>query len=534
MIRSLFNRRLLAVALVAAPVFGAQAAVQLVATSSISGTYQDLSDATSGQLENGVPGNRLGGMGSAVAYAGGDTFLFLPDRGPNAVTGYGGDPIDNTVSYINRFETLTLRLLPNTEFNTAAPASGPFDVIGLPFILTPELKATTLLSSPTPLTYGAGGTAAGREFSGSPTRSGVPPLNFKNHTFYFTGRSDGFDPKQSSTWPHNARFDTEGMRVSNDGRSVFISDEYGPYVYQFDRATGQRVRFFTLPAAFAVAHPNTTTATETGTGGTALNTMGRVANKGAEGLAITPDGRTLVVALQSPLLQDGGTSGNYGASGIPYTRMVTIDIASGRITHQYAYPLTTVKGSAISELLAVNEHQFLVDERDATGFETAPDDSSPPKEKTLYEIDLNGATDVSNIADLRTASFTPVTKSAKPFLDIVAALGAAGFDTASIPSKLEGIAFGPDLEVNGQSHHTLFLTNDNDFVSYVAKDAGSSANVLAPADNPNRIFVFTFDDADLPLSGRVQLQQFAPHREHFDAPFFGGFGPPAGFDYFWP
>ena len=533
MIRSLFNRRLLTMALAAAPAFSAQAAIQVIATSSISGTYQDLSDSTSGLLENGVPGNRLGGIGSAIAYAGGDTFLLLPDRGPNAVAGYGGDPIDNTVSYINRFGTFTLRLLQNTEFNPTNPDVGPADVIGLPFILTPELKATTLLSSQVPLTYGKGGAAAGVEISGSPTRSGIPPLNFKNHTFYFTGRSDGINSKESSTWPFNARFDTEGIRVSNDGRSVFISDEYGPYVYQFDRATGQRMRFFTLPPTFAVAHPNTTTATETGTGGTALNTVGRVANKGAEGLAITPDGRTLVVALQSPLIQDGGTSGNYGASGIPYTRMVTIDIASGRVMHQYAYPLTTVKGSAISELLAVNDHQFLVDERDATGFETAVDDNSPPKEKTLYEIDLKGATDVSNIADLRTASFNPVTKSARPFLDMVAVLSSAGI--VNIPSKLEGIAFGADVEINDRTHHTLFLTNDNDFVSYVAKDAGSSANVLAPADNPNRIFVFAFDDSDLPLPGKVQAQQLSQHhREHFDAPFFGGFGPSDGHDDYWP
>jgi len=296
MIRSLFNRRLLTMALAAAPAFSAQAAIQVIATSSISGTYQDLSDSTSGLLENGVPGNRLGGIGSAIAYAGGDTFLLLPDRGPNAVAGYGGDPIDNTVSYINRFGTFTLRLLQNTEFNPTNPDVGPADVIGLPFILTPELKATTLLSSQVPLTYGKGGAAAGVEISGSPTRSGIPPLNFKNHTFYFTGRSDGINSKESSTWPFNARFDTEGIRVSNDGRSVFISDEYGPYVYQFDRATGQRMRFFTLPPTFAVAHPNTTTATETGTGGTALNTVGRVANKGAEGLAITPDGRTMPLA----------------------------------------------------------------------------------------------------------------------------------------------------------------------------------------------------------------------------------------------
>jgi hypothetical protein len=56
--------------------------------------------------------------------------------------------------------------------------------------------------------------------------------------YYFTGRSDGFDPNQNSGDPNDARFDTEGIRISNDGKSVFISDEYGPYVYQFDRSTG--------------------------------------------------------------------------------------------------------------------------------------------------------------------------------------------------------------------------------------------------------------------------------------------------------
>ena len=40
-----------------------------------------------------------------------------------------------------------------------------------------------------------------------------------------------------------------------------------------------------------------------------------MANKRAEGLAINPDGRTLVVARQSPLIQDGGTRGNYNADG---------------------------------------------------------------------------------------------------------------------------------------------------------------------------------------------------------------------------
>ena len=58
-----------------------------------------------------MPANILGGLGSGIAYAGGDTFLAVPDRGPNAVP--FNSKIDNTASYINRFQTLKLNLTAN-------------------------------------------------------------------------------------------------------------------------------------------------------------------------------------------------------------------------------------------------------------------------------------------------------------------------------------------------------------------------------------------------------------------------------------
>ena len=81
-----------------------------------------------------------------------------------------------------------------------------------------------------------------------------------------------------------------------------------------------------------------------------------------EGLGITPDGKTLVGFMQSPLAQDGGDGGRF-------CRIVTIDIASGA-THEYAYDDTVVaqkKNFNSSELLALNDHQFLVLERDGKG-----------------------------------------------------------------------------------------------------------------------------------------------------------------------
>src|ERR1043166_2370314 len=194
-------------------------AIDLIAIGTVSGTYEDFATETAAPLENGVPGNLLGGLGSGLAYAGGTTFLALPDRGPNA-NAYN-PLVDDTASYIARFHTFNLSLAPSFD-----PDSG------LPFTLTPMLIDTTLLSSPTPLTYGSGA-GLGSQIDGvTPLGSGSPGLNAVDHTDYFTGRSDNFDPTWPSTNPNNARLDPESIRVSNNGQSVFISDEYGPYVYE--------------------------------------------------------------------------------------------------------------------------------------------------------------------------------------------------------------------------------------------------------------------------------------------------------------
>src|SRR5262249_8169999 len=151
-----------------------------------------------------------GGIGSGFAYAGGTTFLALPDRGPNA-NPYNA-LVDDTVSYIVRFQT----------FNMSLALSDPGS--SLPFTLTPMLTRTTLLSRPQPPVYGSGA-GLGNQIDGvTPIGSGEPALNAVNHTNYFTGRSDNFDPSAPSTSPADARFDPEGIRVSTNGTSVFISD----------------------------------------------------------------------------------------------------------------------------------------------------------------------------------------------------------------------------------------------------------------------------------------------------------------------
>ena len=414
----------------------------------------------SGNLENGVdPANALGGIGSGLAWAGGNTFLALPDRGPNAAS--WNVVVDNTTSYISRFQTVTLGL-------SATPSGG------LPYTLTPTLTGTTLLYSPTALNYGA-----------------VTPTINTSGKYYFDGRSDNF-AAGVSTNPGNARLDPEAVRVSNDGHSVFISDEYGPYVYQFDRTTGARTNTFALPTAFTAPNLSSQGAIEI-----SGNTAGRVANKGMEGLAITPDGKTLVGFEQSPLIQDGGDGGRAN-------RLVTIDIASGS-TKQYVYDnYLTDKSKAYnsSEILAVNSHEFLVLERDGKGL----GDGTPAVVKRIYKVDLTGATDIGSLnagAGISgEANLLPYALSKTLFLDLKAALNAGGIADTNIPAKLEGMAFGDDIVEGATTYHTLYVANDNDFIS---------------AAGANKFFVFKFTDPDLGVTTGFVNQTIAavPEPENY-------------------
>jgi hypothetical protein len=194
-----------------------------------------------------------------------------------------------------------------------------------------------------------------------------------------------------------------------------------------------------------------------------------------EGLAITPEGKHLYGFMQSPLIQDGGDGGRAN-------RIVWIDVSTGKVK-QYAYDnYIPAKSKAYnsSEILAVNSKVLLVLERDGKGL----GDGSNASVKQIWKVDLTNAEDVSQLSGQDALLAKAPAKSL--FLDIRATLNAAGITDDQIPAKLEGMAFGQDVVVNGQTKHTLYIANDNDFLPVV--------NGLA---NPNQFFVFAFDDADL-------------------------------------
>src|SRR5262245_31910018 len=161
-------------------------------------------------------------------------------------------------------------------------------------------------------------------------------------------------------------YDPEGLVALPDG-TFWVSDEYGPFITHFDASGRQIGRLSPFDGSLPRELAN------------------RVANHGLEGLTITPDGATLVAIMQSAL-QQPDLSGADPFKVAP-VRIVTYELATGEL-HEYLYLLDdpAIHHTAVSEIAALSDRSFVVDERDIK--------FPPGAYKKLWRIDLAGATDV--------------------------------------------------------------------------------------------------------------------------------------------
>ena len=388
--------------------------ISLVGIGYIPGNSLDKSGLTGSICQASNPGSCLpqailGGFGSDLAYTGHDNvFIAAPDRGPfDGLT---------DVPFLDRVHFLHI---------TTNPQTGQ---------ITTVLLDTRFLKN---------------EFGQN-----------------FVGAAGAFDPDNDLA---TLRLDPEGIRVGPNG-NFYVSDEYGPYVFEFNRQ-GHLVRRIPVPQKFLIANPSADPAAEL-----LGNSSGRQANRGMEGLAISPDGFTLYGVMQNALLQDGalnpGTTDRVGLNN----RILKIDLQTGE-THEYVYRIEAAnRGQGVSEILAINDRQFLVIERDNRSFRSDPPQA--PTRKSIYKIDLTGATDVSNIVLPSTtlpAGVVPVQKTL--FINLLDSdFGLQNDNARQIAEKIEGLAWGPDLP---DGRHLLYVISDNDLV----------------IQNATQVYAFAIDDA---------------------------------------
>lgn len=395
-------------------------------------TYPDMAEATDPSiLFTTASGVKVynGGFGSAVATDPNDAAVFymLTDRGSNVA-----GQLANSI------------IIGKPDFD---PQIGKFRLKDGKLILeqTIELK-----------------NAAGGKLNGIPNPVG---MGASGETAY--------DLNGQVIAPSADGIDSEGLVRAADG-SFWISDEYGPHIAHFDASgkTIERINPF-----------------GTGTGGRKIPAVfaKRRANRGMEGLAITPDGKTLVGMMQSPMYNPSKNA----VSNSTVLRILTFDIATGA-TKQYAYLMDNTTLTGVSDIVAVNATTFLTIERDGL---FGGDTTNPAAFKKVFKIDISNATDISDAADGATGKLYGG-KTVEE-LNNQAGLTAAGIAPVSktlvldllkdLPSvyphdKAEGLALLPG--------NILVISNDDDF-GVVDNGASGFAQKILPltkAVDRNRLY----------------------------------------------
>ncbi|WP_245584596.1 esterase-like activity of phytase family protein [Spirochaeta cellobiosiphila] len=164
--------------------------------------------------------------------------------------------------------------------------------------------------------------------------------------------------------------DGEGLVALKNGE-FWISDEYGPHLVHYNKngfeierisPIGVNTGYRHLPAVFAK----------------------RRANRGMEGLTITPDKSTLVGIMQSTLYNPN----KKGVTNNTVIRIVTFNLATSE-TKQYLYKQDKPWNSN-SEIESISDTEFLVVERDGAF------SGEKEAQKLIYKIDISHATDISS------------------------------------------------------------------------------------------------------------------------------------------
>ena len=395
------------------------------------------------------------------------TLFAQPDRGYN---------VAGTTNYVPRFNKITVAFTPAPAGSTAQ------NQVGL--TLADTIKFTE--SDGTPMT------SLDPTSAGTGTRAGLPAMPQA-----FNGRLS---------------LDAEGIVVNADG-SIWVSDEYGPYIFRFT-ADGRLISAVRPPEAitpkrggadsFASNNPGPGQAAPV----PANPTTGRQNNQGLEGLSVSPDGRTLFALLQSATRQDGGTG---GTGPRRHTRLLAYDLTvagNPTLKGEYVVPLPTYSlGTATlvpaqSEMLAINNTQFLVLARDGNGRGVANPTSLY---RSILVYDISSATNIAGTAydtpttpiapgGVLAAGIVPATSAVLVDLNNAAQLAKFGLNNGPVDNvntlseKWEALALVPAFDPGAPNDWFLFVGNDNDFITTNGFQDG--APYAAALDNDNMVLVY--------------------------------------------
>jgi hypothetical protein len=425
-------------------------------------------------------GDTAGGIGSSAAidqktwsldsngvYTG--ILYALPDRGWNT---------EGTLNFQPRVHKFKITFKPNYTSTASSPSSPNLQL---------QYLDTIRFTDP------AGSPLTGLDPDMHPpylSFPGLPELPAATYT------GDGFGG--NGTGGHRVVGDTEGLVLTSDG--MWVSDEYGPYIYHFDH-NGKMIG--------AIRPPNAIIPQRNGTESFNANspprydpdiethpsnpTSGRSNNQGLEGLTASPDQKTLYALMQSALVQEGGRN----ASTRRLARLLEYDIsnsASPVYKAEYFVPLPVFNNNSLvaaqSEIHFISSTQFLVLARDSG--RGHGQDNSLSRYRHIDVFDISNATNLaSNTYDATAAAaasvngvlangIVPATYCSWLDFNVNSQLNRFGLhnggdqDSGLLNEKWESLAVVPvnpsssnwqDWSDKPNGEYFIFSLSDNDFIT---------------------------------------------------------------------
>lgn len=186
-----------------------------------------------------------------------------------------------------------------------------------------------------------------------------------------------------------ADFDLESFRRTKDG-TYWFGDEFGPFLLHTSSRGHLLEAPIPLPNFLQLGNLPLVQSPDNPAFAGLLTDAARIAaanlprSRGFEGMALNASGTKLYAMLEGPLVSDSQRDrlliSEFDLARKQYT---------GRI-FSYKMENTTENGQAIGELTAINDHEFIVIERDSNqGDPNNPAFTTPAQFKRLYKIDIN-------------------------------------------------------------------------------------------------------------------------------------------------
>ncbi len=193
-------------------------------------------------------------------------------------------------------------------------------------------------------------------------------------------------------------FDTEGFQIIGD--TLWIGDEFGPYVIKADMTGKVLAVFETVADGKPVRSPDHYAAASPGAPGATYTNVNLRRSKGFEGFASSKDGKFLYGLLEGPLW-DAEKKDWERLDGNEASRILEFDVAAQKFTGRFWYYRFEANSNAIGDFNMIDGTTGLVIERDngegtpdkacaagVRGTDCFPDVA---KFKRVYKIELTDA-----------------------------------------------------------------------------------------------------------------------------------------------